>query len=77
MEELTVPINQSRYEELIDTETRVNVLVEHMRSEDYLGMEKAFRILGFKEDADRLKEKFEKEQEEHKKKYGEYMEVEE
>ena len=77
MDELTVTITQERYEELLDTETRVRALVSHMRANGFVGMEMAFRTLGYMEDADRLKAKREKEQEEHLEKYGEKMEIDE
>lgn len=77
MGEATIPIEQSRYEELLDIETRVNVFVDHMRNNGCVSMETAYRILGYKKEADELKAKFEKEQEEYLKKYGEKMEIDE
>lgn len=77
MAEPIIAIEQSRYEELLDIETRSSVLAELMRSNGYINIEMAFRILGCNKDADRLKEQFEKEREEHLNKYGEEMEVDE
>lgn len=77
MSEQIITIEQSRYEELLDIETRSSVLAELMRSNGYINIEMAFRILGCNKDADRLKEKAEKDKEEHLKKYGEVMEVDE
>lgn len=77
MNEHTITIEQSRYEELLDTETRSIVLAELMRYNGYINIEMAFRILGCNKDADRLKEKAEKDKEEHLKKYGEKMEIDE
>ncbi len=39
-------INQSRYEELLDIETRVNVVVERLYHDSYLSEEDILWILG-------------------------------
>lgn len=41
-----VLINQSRYEELLDIETRVNVVVERLYHDTYLSEEDILWILG-------------------------------
>lgn len=41
-----VLINQSRYEELLDIETRVNVVVERLYHDSYLSEEDILWILG-------------------------------
>lgn len=42
----TVTISASRYEELIDVETRVNVAVERIYHEHYMSIEDILWILG-------------------------------
>ncbi len=41
-----VTITQHRYEELLDIETRVDVVVEKIIREKYMGMEDILRTLG-------------------------------
>ncbi len=43
---LTVTITQHRYEQLLDIETRVDVAVERITREKYIGMEDILRTLG-------------------------------
>ncbi len=43
---LTVTITQHRYEQLLDIETRVDVIVERITREKYMGMEDILRTLG-------------------------------
>lgn len=43
---LTVTITQHRYEQLLDIETRVDVVVERITREKYVGMEEILRTLG-------------------------------
>lgn len=43
---MTVTITQHRYEELLDIETRVDVVVEKITREKYMGMEEILRTLG-------------------------------
>lgn len=42
----TVKISQHRYEQLLDIETRVDVVVERITREKYMGMEDILRTLG-------------------------------
>lgn len=42
---LTVTITQHRYEQLLDIETRVDVIVERITREKYMGMEDILRTL--------------------------------
>ena len=42
----TVTISQHRYEQLLDIETRVDVVVERIIREKYMGMEDILRTLG-------------------------------
>ena len=42
---LTVKITQQRYEQLLDIETRVDVIVERITREKYMGMEDILRTL--------------------------------
>lgn len=44
--DLTVTIPQSRYEQLLDIETRVDVAVERMTNDEYCKIEDVLRILG-------------------------------
>ena len=43
---LTVTITQHRYEQLLDIETRVDVVVERITREKYVGMKEILRTLG-------------------------------
>jgi nickel-dependent lactate racemase len=43
---LTVTITQHRYEQLLDIETRVDVVVERITREKCMGMEEILRTLG-------------------------------
>ena len=53
----TITINQDRYERLLDTETRVDVLLDVIRGENFITIKDIFRILGYTEDARRIEEK--------------------
>ena len=53
----TVTINQDRYEQLLDTETRVDVLLDVIRGENFITIKDIFRILGCTEDVRRIEEK--------------------
>ena len=56
---LTVTITQHRYEQLLDIETRVDVVVERIIREKYMGMEDILRTLGTElaiQGAERMKE---------------------
>lgn len=48
MEELTVTIYQDRYEQLLDIETRVNVLEKFMSEAEFVSDKDIRTILGFK-----------------------------
>jgi len=64
--DLTVTIGLSRYDELLDIETRKNVLIEYIRKEECGMIDKAnvLRTLGYTAEAnseeERLKAEFEK-----------------
>lgn len=53
----TVTINQDRYEQLLDTETRVDVLLDVIRGENFITIKDIFRILGCTKDVRRIEEK--------------------
>lgn len=66
----TVVIPLSRYNELLDLETRVNVVVERLIHDDFLRAEDVLWILATElalERAYELSEKFQKEREEREK----------
>lgn len=44
--DLMVTITQRRYEQLLDTETRVDVVVEQLKNKEYFDVEDVLRILG-------------------------------
>ena len=50
----TVKITQNRFEELLDTETRVAVLLDAIRHEGYISIKDIFRILGCAQDVKRI-----------------------
>ena len=50
----TVKITQDRFEELLDTETRVAVLLDAIRHEGYISIKDIFRILGCAQDVKRI-----------------------
>lgn len=55
----TVKITQDRFEELLDTETRVAVLLDAIRHEGYISIKDIFRILGCSQDVKRIEEELE------------------
>ena len=55
----TVKITQDRFEELLDTETRVAVLLDAIRHEGYISIKDIFRILGYSQDVKRIEEELE------------------
>lgn len=61
IEEMTVKIPLSRYESLLDTETRENVLHDYIKRNSYANREEMLRILGHPGDADKIREQEEKE----------------
>lgn len=61
MNENTVTIRQERFEELLDTETRVDVLIDTIRTEKYIAIKDIYRILGYTSDVRRI-EKEEREE---------------
>lgn len=70
MEE-TVTISQGRYEELLDTETRVNVAVERIGHDQLISMEDVLYILGTKEAveiAEKMREEAKRRHEEYERK---------
>lgn len=58
---MTVKIDSERYEGLLDTETRVQVLIDKAKADKYMSMEDMYRILGYTSLADELAEKERKE----------------
>lgn len=63
MEETMIKITQGRFEQLLDLETRVDVLVDVMRAEKYIALKDIFRILGYSTDVHRIEEEEREEQE--------------
>lgn len=59
--EMTVTIPLKRYEELLDTETRENVLHDYINRNVYAGREEMLRLLGHPDDADKIRNQEEKE----------------
>ena len=56
MSEPTVTVSLERYEQLIDLETRVDVLTDRMRNEETLLLRDMFLTLGLTKDYRELKE---------------------
>lgn len=70
---VTIAMPLQRYEQLIDLETRVDVVVERVAHKGYLSAEDLMWILGTKlsvELAQELREKAENERKEYAEKYG-------
>ena len=67
--ELNVTITQSRYEELLETETRSNVFVSLLVKDEIIERANILRIFGYNKEADRVDE-------ENKKKMEKYMKME-
>ena len=67
--ELKVTITQSRYEELLETETRSNVFVSLLVKDEIIERANILRIFGYNKEADRVDE-------ENKKKMEKYMKIE-
>ena len=63
----TVTIKQDRYEQLLDTETRVDVAVNMICDSDFLRIEDILRILGTDRAIERAEEMHKKDLEERKK----------
>ena len=63
----TVTIMQDRYEQLLDTETRVDVAVQMICDSDFLRTEDILRILGTERAIERADELHKKDLEEHDK----------
>lgn len=60
VDEMTVTIPFDRYETLLDTETRENVLHDYIKRNSYANREEILRILGHPGDADKIREQEEK-----------------
>lgn len=58
---MTVTITQHRYEQLLDIETRVDVLVERITHDNYIRTEDILRILGTELALQRVEEILEEE----------------
>lgn len=58
---MTVTITQHRYEQLLDIETRVDVLVERITHDNYIKTEDILRILGTELALQRVEEILEEE----------------
>lgn len=74
----TVTIDVDRYEDLLDTETRVNVAVERIINQKFVRTEDILRILGTRDaicEADRLRDEDERREKEFHNRYGEPMET--
>ena len=56
MNEPMVTVSLERYEQLIDLEARVDVLIDRMRNEEMLMLRDMFLTLGLTKDYRRLKE---------------------
>lgn len=56
VDEMTVTIPLDRYENLLDTETRENVLHDYLKRNSYAKREEILRILGHPGDADKIRE---------------------
>lgn len=72
--ELTITIPQSRYEQLLDIETRVDVVVERIANDKYCEKESILRILGTElalQKADEIREEEKRRHEEYLKKRDE------
>ena len=63
VEEVMVKITQDRFEKLLDTETRVAVLLDAIRHEGYISIKDIFRILGCSQDVKRIEEELEAQRE--------------
>lgn len=63
----TVTIKQDRYEQLLDTETRVDVAVNMICDSDFLRTEDILRILGTERAIERAEELRKIDEERHKK----------
>ena len=63
----TVTIKQDRYEQLLDTETRVDVAVQLICDVDFFNKESLLRILGTERAIERADELHKKDLEEHDK----------
>lgn len=57
MSEPTVTVSLERYEQLIDLEARVDVLIDRMRNEEMLMLRDMFLTLGLTKDYRELKER--------------------
>lgn len=71
--DLTITIPQSRYEQLLDLETRADVVVERICNDSYIDKEDVLRILGTElalQKADEIRE-------EEKKRHEEYLKMQE
>lgn len=51
---MIIKIDSDRYEQLLDSETRIHVLISKMKSDNYVSMEDVYRILGYENLADKL-----------------------
>ena len=59
-----VKIDQCRYEELLDTETREDVLLDTIRTEKFISIKEIYLILGCTQDVIKIEEEERKEREE-------------
>lgn len=75
--DLMVTIPLTRYEQLLDIETRVDVAVERMTNDEYCKIEDVLRILGTElalQKADEIREEDRKREEEYHKRHEEQEE---
>lgn len=54
---MILKINSERYEELLDVETRVHVLIDKLKNDNFILMKDACRILGYSNLANDIEEK--------------------
>lgn len=65
IKDITVTIPLERYESLLDTETRENVLKDYINRNNYADRFEMMRILGDFESADKIKEQGKKKRKEY------------
>lgn len=64
---MTLKIDSERYEELLDVETRVHVLIDKLKNDNFILMKDVCRILGYSNLANDIEEKERKKLNEFKK----------
>ncbi|MBO5208037.1 MAG: hypothetical protein J6B68_01695 [Lachnospiraceae bacterium] len=64
LDEMAVTILLNRYEELLDIETRESFLRDYVKRHNYVEREEIMRILGYPEEADKIRDQEEKNRQE-------------